>query len=205
MVDKCIKNQGLEFGPMDGDQFIKLLKVHAKSEVGSVSSQYEKELNEKDESCGVFSLKACDRIIGAISYGLTNLKREPTCVVGRLDTVVTIEECRKNGVGNLLMLSLFDWFIDSHGEKMRGISTMAVHPTVVSCVTKLGFSPPSQYAKAPLYSLSFENISREKFHEQVVKQLREILSHLRLECIKCNKFKWSAPWCKNSDIGKELV
>jgi hypothetical protein len=100
---------------------------------------------------------------------------------------------------------MFRKVIEEYGEKLKVISTVAVHPGVAKCMTDYSFDPPLGNSSTPRYHLSIDNI--EKYNSLKGNVEKELLSrhqNLKLKCIQCKSNKGGTPWCKKS-ASKEFL
>ncbi|MFQ5473525.1 MAG: hypothetical protein ACE5FA_11675 [Dehalococcoidia bacterium] len=185
----------LEIVSMDGSSFLRMLRLHGRSEeAGPVSSQFEKELRGESPDFGVLALRACGHTVGALSYGCLDLPFEPGTVSGRIDVVVTERHCRGLGIGGILMASLFKKLIDEHGDRLRHFSTIAVHPAIVRFVSHFGFRR-IEGGETPLYSITLNEATRQEFALQSERALALAMNRLRQRCLECRRRRWIVPWC----------
>ncbi len=71
MANTLSKNGSLKFEAVPFEQFRLLVANQAKSnEVGPVVSQYLEELEAKSLYVGTLGLFACEKLVGALSYGV---------------------------------------------------------------------------------------------------------------------------------------
>lgn len=192
-IAQPLRQADLKVKPVNSELYLKMVRTQAQSEAGSVKSQYVEELQRGDSSVGALGLWACGQIVGAASYGVIQLPRDPDKVSGRIDVVVTPIHCRKRGIGALLMASLVEKFLQDFGSGLTHFSTIAVHPSVGRCVTKLGFEPVS--GDVPLFRIRIDDDNRSLLTKRVNLMIRKTLSALRAECVRCQKFRWHQPWC----------
>lgn len=194
------------FDDIRNEDFLYFLRSQGNSKVvGPVGTQYEKELQNKTDEVKIFAFYACDEIVGAISFSVQNLPYDKESVGLRLDTVITAKNCRGHGVGSLLISEMFRKVITEFGEKIKVISTVAVHPGVAKCMSDYSFDLPMENSSTPRFHLSLDSI--EKYNSLKNKVEKELLSRhqdLKLKCFECKTNRGGTPWCKKS-TSKEFL
>lgn len=158
-----------------------------------MKSQYVEELTRGDETVGAVGLWACGEVVGAASFGIISLPRDPNLISGRIDVVVTQMHCRKRGIGALMMAALVDKFLKDFGPRVTHFSTIAVHPSVGHCAAKMGFEEVA--GDVPLFRIRINDDNRQLLQKRIDGIMGKTMSALRAECVKCQAFRWHKPWC----------
>ncbi|MDX2052232.1 MAG: GNAT family N-acetyltransferase [Polyangiaceae bacterium] len=184
----------LELTDLSGSEFMSLVSQQARSEEsGSISSQYERELCRGDTHVGALGVRACDAVVGAISYGKLALPRHPGKVSLRIDVVVTRRHCRKMGIGALLIAALINKFAKELGPNLHHVSVMAVHPAMIQVFSKLNFERAAP--NVPLYSRLLNERELLDMQRQTDGIVNLKLRDLKALCVPCRRFERHAPWC----------
>jgi GNAT superfamily N-acetyltransferase len=202
IVKHRLGQAALDLIDVDPETFLGMVHHHTASDAteGGLHSQYEKELRRGDPSVRVLGLSACGTLVGAVSFGSHDLRLEPDTIGGRIDVVVTKPHCRGLGVGSVLVAVAAQRLVAVHGERLRHLSTIAVHPTIASLAEQLGFERVPT-GKVPLYT---REISAEQLVDLTTtaeQLLVSSLQSLRAQCIDCKRKAWVKPWCLPEPAG----
>ena len=186
----------IEVQPVDPQEFLKLVRRHSFSkETGSrLSSQFESEIRAGSDRVGTLGLYACQNLNAVLSYAHTELVHRPGAYEARLDVVLTLPHSRGLGLGSLMMSAFFQHSIDVLGEGLAHCSTIALHPSVVQYVTRLGFHDLGE-GQAPLYSMSIDDENRADFEAAVRLDYQRRMRVLRQDCGVCLMRSYTKPWC----------
>ncbi len=186
----------LALTPLDGPKFLHFLSRHGRSEAaGPISSQYEKELREGDAEHGAFLFSACGNPVAALSYGRVPLPRRSGAFSGRLDTVVARDDLRGNGLGGILMCEFIVRLHDDGQAGLAHLSTVAVHPSVASWATRMGFDR-ARADKVPLFQVDLESPKRRlEIVGRAKAELRKRMVSLSRRCGMCMRSRGQNAWC----------
>ena len=186
----------IEIRPVPPQKFLNLVRRFSYSrETGSrLSSQFEPEILAGSERVGTLGLYCCDNLNAVLSYAHTELVHRPGAFEARLDVVLALPHCRGLGLGSLMMSAFFQNAIDALGDRLAHCSTIALHPSVVRHVTRLGFQNLGE-GQAPLYSMSVDDQNRSGFDSAVRLDYRRRLRALRQDCGQCMLRSYAKPWC----------
>ena len=158
-----------------------------------ISSQYERELAADAADVGALGVLACGKLVGALSYGIVRLPRDG--VAGRLDVVVTDPVCRGKGIGSILITGFVGELHRRHGDELRHLSVVAMHPAVERSVAALGFEAADVGPNVPLFQVALDGKRRLQVLDGSNKVLARRLADLRTDCARC-KSRRAAPWCQ---------
>lgn len=185
----------LEVRDVSGPEFLRLLANSSRSDAtGSrISSQFEKQLRNGEPNYGAFGLFACGQLVGGLSYGIIELRREEK-LSARLDTVVTPQHVRGMGLGGFLMNEFVCRLSEKYGPDLVHFSTVAVHPAVARCVSEIGFTCVDA-SDTPLYHVRVSEDEREDLLHRADNQRKKRLSQIRAECVRCQFTRGTVPWC----------
>lgn len=186
----------IEVLPVDPQEFLKLVRRHSYSdETGSrLSSQFESEIRAESGRVGTMGVYCCGNLNSVLSYAHTELVHRAGHFEARLDVVLTLPHCRGLGMGALMMAAFFQNSIDALGERLAHCSTIALHPSVVQYVTRLGFTNPGE-GQAPLYSMPIHAENRDEFEAEVRLDYQRRMRALRQDCASCMHRDYTKPWC----------
>lgn len=186
----------IEVRPVDPQEFLKLVRRHSFSEeTGSrLSSQFESEIRAESGRVGTLGLYCCENLNAVLSYAHTELVHHPGAYEARLDVVLTLPHCRGLGLGSLMMSAFFQHSIEVLGDGLAHCSTIALHPSVVQYVTRLGFHNLGE-GQAPLYSMSIDSENRPEFEAAVRLDYQRRMRVLRQDCGQCMMRSYTKPWC----------
>lgn len=199
MILNTKKKKGeVRFAFLESDTLLQFFSRYATSEgIGRVQSCSTDNIKSDSFKAMGFGIYACDDLIGAISYELTESTLRPSYYSAKLDVVSVVPDIRGMGIGSLLMGTLFLRISQYFGYNLVHLSTTAVHPAVGHYVAKLGFTTTSDDQQGPLYILNIDDGAHfDEFLIECERSVYEKLSNLRLGCIKCMSFsRPKAPWC----------
>jgi GNAT superfamily N-acetyltransferase len=183
----------LEIAPITGAALLSCLEAHGKSEHGVIASQYEKELTAQSPGVGAIGVLTCGTLVGGLSYGTVPLPREG--VSGRLDVVVTNPVLRGKGIGSILVAGFVGEMYRLHGDALRHLSTVAMHPAVERCVVALGFERADVGPNVPLFQVNLDEKRRLRIVDDSSRLMARHLADLRTGCARC-KARRALPWCR---------
>ncbi len=198
--------ESIHFKEISGERFLKFLNINGKStEIGKIKSQYETQLKETHTGVGAFGLVGCNKLFGAISYGINEIKHNPGHFALLLDVVITDLNCRKLGIGSLLMAYLFSEMSLRYDYKISSFSTIAVHPAVDHYMKKLGMKKLQGLHQAPRYNINL--LSTNKISDEFIKKVNLDYSlglyNLKNTCKLCTVKGLTPKWCTDTDCNYE--
>lgn len=201
MDDSRLRQGEIEIASVEPELFFKLLRLHGRSEEagGAIKSQYHDELLERDPAVGILGLKACGRLVAALSHADIPAKLHPGSMSARIDVVITEPQSRGLGIGGLLIAAFARRILDSHGDRLVHLSVLALHPAIARLVQGLGFSR-LEGGETPLYYIKLDSETRAEFSTAVDRMLRSRMTALRTRCIQCQRLK-IYPWCEDRKSG----
>ena len=199
MEIKAPREGRVELFNVEPQVFLDFIFRFARSEeIGVVGSQFENEIKTKAPNVGVLGLYACDALVAVLSYYISRSSREQNLVSSKLDIVVTLPQCRKLGVGALLIAYYFETILKKYGEQLATISVTAEHPGVVKTLVKYGFNRPAEFIKSPLVSLEITDKNRrDHFCKTLQQELTNRHRAVKLKCLNCQRFSYKTPWCRS--------
>lgn len=205
MANTQSRNGSLKFEAVPFEQFRLLVANQAKSsEIGPVGSQYLEELEAKSLYVGTLGLFACEKLVGALSYGVHPIRNNQKQIAARLDVVVTREECRHLGIGGLLVSQLYHSLLEEYPDTLVDISTIAAHPSVARHIETLGFETCQVFSDEPRYSINCDSPeSKQQLSKKTKKDIQEREGHLKLKCLECLSRNWGRPWCCPEETGPQ--
>jgi GNAT superfamily N-acetyltransferase len=199
MIVNTKKKKGeVRFAFLESDTLLHFFSRYATSEgIGRVQSCSTDNIKSDSFNAMGVGIYACDDLIGAVSYQLTESTLRPGYYSAKLDVVSVVPEIRGMGIGSLLMGTLFLRIAQFFGYNLVHLSTTAVHPAVGHFVAKLGFTTISDDTEGPLYTLRIDGSAHfDEFLIECERIVYEKVSNLRLDCIKCMSFPQpKAIWC----------
>jgi GNAT superfamily N-acetyltransferase len=201
-VEHLLRQAALDLIDVAPETFLGMVHHHTASDAAEfgLHSQYDKELRRGDPNVRVLGLSACGTLVGAVSFASHDLRLEPDTVGGRIDVVVTEPHCRGLGVGSLLIASAAQRLAAVHGQRLRHLSTIAVHPTIAHLVEQLGFERVPT-GKVPLYTRQVCAEHLVDLNRTAEQLLLSSLRSLRAQCIDCRRNAWLKPWCLPGPAG----
>ena len=143
---------------------------------------------------GIYGIHLCEVPVGVISYGITELPRYKAAVEARFDVVVVSPNVREMGVGGLLMAHLFKMLVSDYAERLRFVSTVAVHPAVAGYIVKYGFQGSPKLSATPLFTIELNEEGRNRFVKIADNEIARRSYKLRQRCRDCIQNR-SEPWC----------
>lgn len=189
-----LRQAEFSFRPVDKSTFFWFLTNRGRSEIGPVGTQFEKEIKANSEKVGIYGLYLCDIPTGVISYGITDLPRYENSVEARFDVVVASPNVRGMGVGGLIMAHLFKSLVLNYEDRLKFVSTVAVHPAVASHIVKYGFQGSPKFSTTPLFTIELTDEGRNRFVEVAENEIAKRSYKLRQRCSDCVQNR-SEPWC----------
>jgi GNAT superfamily N-acetyltransferase len=201
-VKHLLRQAALDLIDVDPETFLGMVHHNTASDAAErgLHSQYERELRRGDPNVRVLGLSACGTLVGAVSFGSHDLRLEPDTIGGRIDVVVTEPHCRGLGVGSVLVAAAAQRLAEIHGERLRHLSTIAVHPTIANLVEHLGFERVPT-GKVPLYTRQLSAEHLVELTGTAEQLLQSSLQSLRVQCIDCKRKAWVKRWCLPGPAG----